>query len=569
MFPAWYQTTELMAANRRAVLAAGPWLWPPEPEKLPQAIRPGRCSDEPSYAVALLSCIGGGADLWRFPPEQGGLATAELTASARFALEHARQAVEQTVPALGDAVLSELAQQSQVSHLLCDHEGPASHIVGPSFGLGMGLALAAAVLKARFTKDFIAVAGLSPNGAVFDVDLENKLALLVQLPRRHCLLVAKSQEEEARCILTALGHAGWPVVGLEYLHEGIAEVLEPDFASLPARTAQTPAERGRLVRRMRFLVRRRPAAGSAWGPFGDCASAALREWGLEVPESTRFELKYVLAVARRHQPAGHSTADMPPVDWLRMVPPASRADVVANYLQQASDLRPETWRVLQPFVDEVLGQSTLNDDSARALGAIGRYLQSAVGREADALVSLARATEYWWEGTQFSEISWPLCALLRLAGALGERTILTEWSGRAEELLADGLVTALSTEYVRLALGTAWALCSDWLRAERHLAPVAAGSGWTSASALRWLAMGHRSGDLVSGTASELLRTRTDGESAWFQLLLDLDVALAAGDDGQSQLEALAAAKPHGLELLVQGVPRHERPVRVQRLYPY
>lgn len=569
--------------NRRAVLQAGPWCWPSPGIDLGH-LNLGVERPPTTQAVAVLTTGRERADMWRFgkgagtqSPSIGRLGTATLLGSAVAALSDAADAVATTVPMLHAPTLGRAEAQTRLVHLdSWSGKGggvPEESVGGHSFGLGFGLALAAQAMGVDFPSDFVATAGLSRDGKTYPVELGFKLDLLVTLPRRPRLLVAKSQEEQAKVRLAELGYADWPVTGVNSLDEALALewVFGPQYGELAVTQATDAAGRQRLVRRLRHIFRTGITRLRGWHALGDCAGAALHHWHQDLNQGEQAELQYLQAVAYRH--AGQTDVpQLPALENLAHLLAQAECDVLADYVQDAGDFRDYATQHERLSATEALAaQVGWSDGTARLVGARGRLLQLHRGRELQALAELARAANYWWDSVQFGQISRPLSAVLRLAGAIGASAELALWQARAHELIDGSHLTIGDEAFVRLALGTGLALTGQWPAAAPHLTAVSDRDDHLGASALRWLACGQQLGE-VAPTGDDW-RLRLDqnpsSEAVWFQLLANLDQALAEGSDGQRELAALKSAEIQGFEALTHETLAADQPARVQRFFPY
>lgn len=584
MEPDWYiPEFKGFWPNRRAVLQAGPWRWPSPGTDL-RHLELGVEHPPSTMAVAVLTTGRERADMWRFgrgtgpqPAAASRLNSATLNGSALAALSDAADAVALTVPMLHAATLGRTGALTNLAHLdswsVKGGGVPEESVGGHSFGLGFGLALAAQAIAVDFPSDFIATAGLSRDGKTYPVDLGFKLNLLVTLPRRPRLLVDKSQEEVVRTRLAELGYPDWPVTGVKTLDEALALewVFGPQYGELAVTQAKDAAARQRLVRRLRHIFRTGITHLSGWHSLGKCAGAALQHWHRELNQGEQAELQYLQAVAYRH--AGKAgVAGLPALSSLAHLPAHTLCDVHAHYLQDAGDLRDyATQQDRLAASEKIASHASWSEGAARLTGARGRLLQLYRGHEREALAEHSKAAEYWWDSVQFGEISRPLSALLRLAGAIGASSVLALWQARSAELLDASLLSAGDEAFVRLALGTGLALTGQWGAAALHLTAVANREDHLGASALRWLARGQRLGELADAQEDwpgKLERSRSS-HARWFQLLSELDQALDTGRDGQSELATLKSAEVQGFEALTHETPAADQPARVQRFFPY
>jgi hypothetical protein len=526
------------------------------------------------HSVALLSFGHDCADLWVFPAPAEFPIVAGLSLSAFAALRTAEQAVGHTLPILAHGRLRTLLAGPQVGYLhswsVTGGRGqPPETVSGASFGLGFGLALAAHALDARLADDFIAAASLDSSSAVGAVDLTNKLNLLAELTGVSRLVVAKEQAAEASAQLAALGCEHVTVVGVADLAQALDTVLERGFAGLPVRRAVDDRARQRIIRYLRNVVRQGIPQTCAWAPLCELALAAVDVWQAKLPADTLHELEYLASVAWRHQPTRPQRPPLPPISWFQGLPAQGQVEVLANYVQHATDVDPTVYAQLVPFLEPALAGIADTDAGAKLLGAHGRYRQLVAGQGQRALAELTQAAEHWWDSAQFSEINRPLCALVRLTAAMRQQDAFKLWSARAQELLVDGLLSISDEDFLRLAMGTGFALLDDWESALPHLQEASKAPNYVAASALRWLALGQLAGTLPPGNAHAELAAKTGYLDRWFQMLAALDTALVNGETAGGEARELVGAKPQGLALLLAGIPEAEWPHRVQRFYPY
>ncbi len=569
-----------LAVHRRA-LAGGPWLWPAAAtaETAWLADRVGLAKPETasrSWCVPLLSVGPGRADLWCFPAPPGVRgALAGLAPSAEHALGQACLAVQRLLPVLAVQRIKRLTEQPRALHLTS--WGPADGVAGypddalsgGSYGLAFAVCAAAAGLQLPVPQDACFVGQLGEDGQVLDAELGEKIALVAECTGRiRRLFVADVLVERAQALLTGAGRTDIAVLGAATLGELLEAVFGGDLGRLPVvRAGQDPEARARVLRRLRHVVRAGSRVTLHWAPILACARAAAAAWADE-PADRSAELRYLAAVASRH--AGEpSDPLLPATAWWQALPPAQRAEVLANYVQHATDYGT----VFPEVMTLVLGMDDAPEtpEQARLLGARGRYRQLRFSQEEAGLRDLVASTQFWWDHSMFDDIAKPLSAAIRLSAALGHDATFERLANWAAELDEDNLLQPRDAAFVALALGTGHALRGQVDAAVEPLATAARGAtGALACSALRWAAVVSRASGRASASAVAQLRTAgAEGRAHWYAAFAGLDEALHTNSAVDSALGEVVASRAHGLVQLLDGVPEAERARRVTRFWPY
>ncbi|MBM4343939.1 MAG: hypothetical protein FJ100_11275 [Deltaproteobacteria bacterium] len=557
----------------RSKLRAGPWLWP-----LPTAPELAQCQDiaqtaevSPNASVLLASFGANRCDLWVFPaPVGAALATATLAPNARRALRDALTAVARTVPTPAAIAVQHAFKDVLAGHL-ASHGAAGSAGVAPdslsghSFGLAFAIAATACATRVHPRPDTLAIAELTDSGEVIGAALEGKLDLLARTTRRIVrVLVARDSEVQARQLLDAAGRPDIAVLGVTSLPIALAEAFDGDVVRDQLAAEHDPVRRARILRRFWHLVRTGRHVVQDWAQVADLLERTRSAW-TNLPDGEAAELEFLHSIAGRH--AGRAIRQLPSPQRLEHLPDSYRADVLANWIQNASDGGAIDAAIVAEAA--ALTHGAMNRDGAKLAGALGRYRQLRFGEEPQALELLQRATSLWWREQDFDNLSLPLSAALRLAGALRDRTAFEGLASLAREVIEDQLVADPS--YLQLALGTGLALLGEWPLADAALETPSHGTGHVGASALRWRMRCARSLGRPTDALQRALVGLPPAVGTWFVALAELDCALVEGRDPGPALRGVLACQPalQGLAAVCAGVAVDAQAERVARFFPY
>ncbi len=567
---------QMPAVERHALrdkLHAGPWLWPRADSMAVEACASLAGRPRPALPIAVLLASFGAAraDLWLFPvAEHTPLATAVLAPNARRALDDALKAMARTLP-IPRAVAAQHAFAAAVAGHLVSHAASGSAgaapdaISGHSFGLAFGIVAAAVATQTAPRADILAIGELTEAGEVVAAEVDAKVELVARSTQTIVrLLVAKGQEVRVRQLLVAADRPDIEVLGVGSLAEALQAAFHGRLADDQLAAERDPIRRARALRRLWHQVRGGRQFVKDWSLVADMLERTSAAW-CELPADAAAELEFLTTIAARH--AGRLVRQLPNPDRLRHLPDVYRADVLANWIQNAADGADLDDAVLREVVERTRG--TVNRGSAKLAGALGRYLQVQAGREREALQLMARAVEFWWREQDLENLSFPLSAALRLAGAVGDREAFDRLRVFADEVIEDQLVADPS--YLQLALGTGLALLGDWLAADAALEQAARATHHVRPSALRWRIRCARKLGMDCATLEAESRAVAPKTGAWFVILADLDRAMDAGESGERQLAALLAHQqpPQGLQAVCAGVAQAQLAARVGRFFPY
>lgn len=573
------------AARRRLrhVLAAGPWLWPPDggpPFEAACRIADLAAPPNPEGRVPVVTVREQTATLWYLDsPRVPG--HANLGAVASRSWDQARAALPRSLPVLLSSLRPHQTPPSVVrlaSHIARSGWARLETVIeGPSLGLAFFLHLVARVSRVPVVADAVASASIDETGRLGPVTgLPLKIdAVARTAPRIRRFLVCAEQEAEAR--EAAEGR-------LEVLaFKSAAEATEALYnEALLARLIDcSPSEQRRIGDTLLRLVLTERGLTS-WSPVRHAARRARRTWHSSSDEG--YLLQFVEAVAARHE-ENRGELDVPPRAWLERLPRPVRSRVIAHVVQHAADTgspQPEQALALaRQAVPNPPHESFAPELAVH--GAIGRLL-AATGRPEEALSLQAELARAQFAGFSYDEVSRPLCEWLRLAAALGDRQAFDaalEFRQRLETVGAmgpgDDAFLALATSRGEVILDPRTSP-----RALHRLARLAnspAIPDHVRRSAARWRL---RTTRLADASAQEQADARADLDAACppdsaapevrvFRELARLDEALALGDaaTAQATLAELQAISPALIANLTAHVPEDARPAHVALFYPY
>jgi hypothetical protein len=305
---------------------------------------------------------------------------------------------------------------------------------GQSYGLGFVLAAASWLLDEPIATDIVALATISDDGRLGNVDrLEAKLRLLDDWAlgvRR--VLVAKSQLEQATELLAGRSAIAPRVEGYANVTELLARLFpEPLTERVRRRWREDPTQALRVTNAL--FARALDDRGSflAWGAAAEAArtlQTTLRDadagfaGAASVAEAiTRADITE--RIARRHVGQSQGTRiDYDDASLASLTRPL-RLLLVAQITQSVADSGDLSVAELLSAVDRARGYlvapSEMHREDLIVLGAIGRALAVAEKWQ-DAEAVLRCAVDGWRGLFRFAQASRSLCEYLRVLAASGE-----------------------------------------------------------------------------------------------------------------------------------------------------
>lgn len=562
----------LLPHHDEAALAAGPWCWPREGERLEQLLtRRGAIPTPGVGSIPALTVQDDTVVLWHVAPRRdrlhGAPSGATLGPVMRLSWREAGIALPRALPVLWNSMHRATASTPAITYLASVRSSPGlpdlrSAIDGPSFGLALTLSLASLVFGCALPGDIVASATVDAAGNVGPVGgLDRKIAGLQRMaPRVTRLIVAASQRGEAE----ALAGEHLQIVPVAHAAEAIDIAFGDRLSGLIVAAGEDPQRRDELTESFFRLALVGSDALVDWAPVMRGAKLALDRW-TDLAPGARYRLEFAHAVAARHH-QNSGTIGMPPEPWLASLPRVLRVQVIAHLVQQAADTGMPAPALIEPLADRLLDHPVADsaDCDLRLRGAMAR-LSAVTGRAASALglqegLALAFAAIY-----ADDDIAYPLSEWARLAGALRDEASL----GRAQQLharlLGAGGYRRLGARFVELALARGRLLIDpeddDGLDAARQLASDESLPDHVRWCATRWLGREGRPALEAASGRGWLVAARN-------LVLLDLDEALRAGAvaDADTCIEALERYDPGPVGHLRRcGATARD----IARLYPY
>lgn len=217
--------------------------------------------------------------------------------------------------------------------------------------------------------------------------------------------------------------------------------------------APTPLTQEAAAELLRASFEREPPTGG-WQNFRSALDARLAE----APEALRPLLVSARDVAARHE--GGVARVLPPLDAASAAGLTRRARrlVLAHRLQSCADSNddPELERAREEALSTLAfpphGAPDWDEADFRLAGAVGRAFASRLALE-EALLWQLRALEGWREvglgAAHSGDLSYPLCEVLRLAGALDRPDVLAAVADDLETMELHG--TPVGQQHVRFA----------------------------------------------------------------------------------------------------------------------
>lgn len=427
-------------------------------------------------------------------------------------------------------------------------EGKDSRLDGTSFGLALGLAAASWLADVPLGAEVAALATLDGAGRTGRVDaLDRKIGAILDFAQGvSTLLVAPSQVDEATTVLAVLGRgrATPSVIACGSLGEALDRVLPLNPAALAALSA-TEA-RGAVRRLFSVAVMGTPHALS-WGGIASALDGLSSGPPDRLQEEDVRRARFGRAVALRH--AGRQVEPVAlDAGWVRGLPRPLRLKVAAHLVQDSADGAFELLPERIAFAQGLLAPpQERHGDDLRLLGALGRA-EAARHHWKVAASALTEAVTGWQELDLLHEAAHPLCELLRVVGIQRDASTLSALrTGWAAHLLADPRTPGISVAFVLVALGRAEAQTGEASEALATLDEQAA--DWAAQplhlrwAQLRWRARAQDALEDAPGAkvtraaATQVTRGKPGHEE--FGLLVELDMTLAAGGDGEDVVAAL------------------------------
>lgn len=411
----------------RHLLRLGPWTWPAESSELfegAKALAEVDGPQAPGVGTALMVTVDGAGkatgtrgSLWRVHAADrldGDVVLASADDKAREAVAMARDAVLPNLPVLWEAadvrglpvirlewlVTVELETGRAVER--------SAEVTGPSLGAAAALAQASRLLGVPVNAAVVASAEVTRDGELRPVDGLAEKARLVERLLPGVRLVTAPREGLP---------AGVETVGT--LRALFAQAFPPLEALVADRLARIGAVD--VLRELETTILERQHCGLGWSPFRDTAREAAKLLRGEEGLADTVALFEVLGhVADRHL-GGRETFSAVPWAAVEGLPKGRRARYLAHLAQHSADTGspavPELDRC-QQMLDRLPREDW--DQRHRALaGALSRA-RSVTGRLADELRVQEALAQQTLEDGETGEVSFPLSAWFRLAGACGD-----------------------------------------------------------------------------------------------------------------------------------------------------
>lgn len=567
-------------SNRRVRLTRfrlGPWAWPADRADWPAAAADIGVPFPTSWGV-LLPTVVDGSDA-----HGGALLVAETGRAAMPSppgspvawsdgAKAAWTAARQAVPGALTLLWTRLADVAEPAVRPLHAPGDLARVDGASLGLPLALLLAAEVSGLQLPADLAATGAIRSDGRVEPVaGLAEKIEVIQRsAPHVRRLFVPAAQLAESQALAERSGGA-LAVWGVASVREAVGLALGAAIEA--AFDALGDAARTRTVDGLLKLALDPHGDRACWPAVAAAARRASRQWP-ELSEADRSALTFAEAVAARHVPEGVAPPPslVPDAAILARLPIDVRTLMRAHLVQQSADRG-----VPDPEVAEALaaGHARTGHEAwpaqVRLTGALGR-LRAATGRPEAGLALALSAAATWAERGEAGDLSFPLCEVYRLAGALDDGDAFARAEAwRTEHRHA---MHPASWPFLALARGQA-----SVLRAAAGHAPAP-----DAVADLRGLCTAGEQVDRLGGTAARwVLRLhllRDEAPDTRLRALVDakpiqaalhtLDVALHAQDpDGIAKAMAHLAALRDQVQALGGLIDAGLTPEAIARLYPY
>lgn len=378
----------------------------------------------PCVGTALMVTVDGAAvaegaraSLWRVHAAdrlEGDVRLATPDGAARDAIELVRGAVLPKLPLLWEATDVKALPPIRIEWLeTVELETGRSvvrcgEVTGPSLGAAVGLALASRLLGVPVDAAVVASAEVTCDGALVPVDGLASKARVVERLLPGARLVTAPRE-------------GLPegVAAVGTLGELFARAFPPLEALVADRLARFGAED--VLRELETTLLEKQDCGLGWAPFRDTARAAAAQLRGEEGQAAHVALFEVLGkVADRHLGGREAFS---PVPWgaIEGLPKGRRVRYFAHLAQHSGDTGdppPEELARCQAMLDRQAREDW--DQRLRALaGALSRA-RGVTGSLSDELRVQDSLAHQTLEDGETGQVSFPLSAWFRLAGACGD-----------------------------------------------------------------------------------------------------------------------------------------------------
>ncbi|GEM_PF-4060466 len=318
---------------------------------------------------------------------------------------------------------------------------------GTSVGLAFLLALASRATGLRLPADLVATAEITETGELRPVGgLEGKLAGLAAIaPGVRRVLVAHGQS-------TGPVPEGLEIVRVRTGREALALVFpDPELDRALALAGKSPAARSRVLLGLTYACMESRREFNRWMPVREATVRAFALWPLEDQDDLN-RLRLIAAVTSRFCKLP-SPQPLPDGGWVVRQPPESRAQILAQFVQQVTDTG---WPSLEAL-DDLLGHVATADWNARtgpflrlrgARARLGATRSRALAREA--LGEQEAVARGFLDGIGAAQTTFGLSEWFRLSGLFADEQAL-ERALDFEALVDDqGGLAGLGGAYVAL-----------------------------------------------------------------------------------------------------------------------
>ena len=451
-----------------SMLSAGPWCWPTPENKALRSDLARRLTDSglPEYAglskeletdyvpqlhpgvALLLTANVTAATLWSLDFRPGQLShpgsATPLDRIAMATLETACRALPRSSPVMLESLWDVQKRWHAARQIVTLHHG-GKHVVpqlvlsDQSFGLSFALGLASWMLDCALPSDLAASATINEFGQTGEVEkIKHKIAVLTRFaPQVRRLLIADNDEhvKEAR---SEAANSGLRIIPVNSVKRALAEVFAdgnlpgalPDQMDLPTLFVRQgdhdEQKRRRIVDSVFTLALGLRRSLVDWTPVRQTADLALERWEEQLSPADRDRLKVASAVADRHM-ENKGRLDGVSEALLSELLLEHQLEYVSHVVQQSADTGypppEEAEQVALRFLEP---GTPLSGGHLKLKGALGR-LYGVIGRADEGLSLQIEAARQWFKDPRnWEQLSFPLDAAFRLAGALENRVVFDE-----------------------------------------------------------------------------------------------------------------------------------------------
>ncbi|MBN1548392.1 MAG: hypothetical protein JW902_17210 [Syntrophaceae bacterium] len=581
-----------------SVLRHSPWLWPQNEDVIrvqwaERTVEGKRPELQPGQ-VLLITFHKRNSGVWILGGEElldSGLGKSiEWGREAVEAWDMATLVVSQSLPVLWQS-LREVRNAPRHAFCLSLVPQPGFSAVpfrildGPSFGLSFLLAIVSRLFKKAVPLEFAASASLDSVGRVSRVgEIGSKIEALIKVaPRVTKLLVAAEQADEAR----EKSDSYLEIVPVTDAAMAIEKVFGDGLVQSLVHAGTDPEKRSELLDSFFRLAAMGRREVLDWTPVLRGAALALKEWGDELGPDDKYKLQFAHAVAGRHE-YNQGKLNLPDPAWLKTQPLPLRVGLIAHIVQQSADTgypsAGDVESVARAFI--VADAREAYSPQLKLAGAFARLL-AIIGKSEEALRIQEGCARAFFDGMEYSQVSYPLTEWFRLCGVCNNKKAFDRAMDLEQRVRLLGGLGLDGSVYVELACSKAIIMLHNSSNTETvdklndlvEGVQIPAHVRW---SAARWLvkALDHSESQTDRAYATKVIlrmnevsrsNANDSTQAQIFLTLTEMDRALDHGDalTAQNCADNLSRLEPGPLKHITSAAKGGSIPAQISKFYPY